>query len=603
MKSWDDIVELLAERRKQLQVPFSRMQTVCDLYNSDLAVPLPELHKNELPAIANLATQGIDQYGMRIASVLPDVSYPSSKPGVKRHDEESRTRRQVAYGMLQANDYRLQMRRRARWFVAYTTAPTLVSWDSKHGCPRWQPMTPLGTFPGHTVNPDDVHPPDCIFTFRRSLNWLKAQYPEEHRKLRKGASRPDASIEIIMYVDDAQVTLGASSPAATDADPYIIQTDDGRLPHVHLGTAPNRANIPLAVVPGRITLDRPMGMIDSMVGQYMQEAEFMALATIAARKAIFPDLWLVAPNGGNAQIVKTANGLRGEVGKISGGTLDVVQPQPGYLTMPVMDRLRENQRLTAGIPADLTGEAGTNVRTGRRANQLVSAVVDFPIQEAQDVFAASQRQELVVAAALDKAYSKGSKVFHVSWKGARGTVEYDAKTLWKDAAPPVVDYAYAGTDTNGLVIEGGQRLGMETMSKRTFMHIDPLIADADLEHDQLTAEGLEAALISGIQQQAASGQIPPADVARIMLLVATDKMDLAAAVGKVQQEAQERQATPVPEGDPAAMPGLAMPGMGAEAPVEAIGAPPDSMGNLNSLLMKLRGPQMTTAPEEASVMG
>lgn len=596
--NFDDVMELLAERRRILQTPFSRMQTVCDLYNSDLAVPLPELNKNELPAIANLATQGIDQYGMRIASVMPDISYPSAKPGMKKHDEESRTRRQVSYGWWQENDYRMQMRRRARWFVAYTTAPVMVRWDSKRKCPVWQPITPLGTFPAQTSNPDDVHPPDSILTFRRTYGWLCDYDADAARKLKIGNKTKSAPVDLVMYVDAEVIILGASVPGAVDS----AYDDDGRRSYVHLHTVANRAGIPLVVVPGRITLDRPMGMIDSMVGQYLQEAEFMALATIAARKAIFPDLWLVAPNGGNAQIVKTANGLRGEVGKITGGSLDVVQPQPGYLTMPVMDRLRENQRLTAGIPADLTGEAGTNVRTGRRANQLVSAVVDFPIQEAQDVFAASQRQELVIAAALDKTYSRGSKTYYVSWKGARGQVDYDARVLWKDAPPPVVDYAYAGTDSNGLVIEGGQRLGMGTMSRASFMAIDPLVSDPDLEMDLITSEGLTDAMVMGIKEQAASGQIPPSDVAKIARLVKQNRMDLADAIEQVQKEAQERQAAQVAPTDPAAQPGLALPGAGAES-AAAIPPPADSMGNLNSLLMKLRGPQMASPAEEASVMG
>lgn len=596
--NFDDVMRLLTERRQNLATPFSRMQRVCDLYNSDLAVPLPELGKNELPAIANLATQGIDQYGMRIASVLPDITYPSAKPGVKRHDDDARDRRQVSYGWWQENNYRLQMRRRARWFVAYTCAPVLLRWDSKIACPRWQPISPLGTFPAPTANLDDVQPPDCIFTFRRNYGWLEDNYPDQARRVRVSNKNRNTVLDLVMYVDADVIILGASVPGSTIE---AIYDESGRHNHIELGKVANRAGIPLAVIPGRISLDRPMGMIDSMVGQYLQEAEFMALATIAARKAIFPDLWLVAPTGGNVQIVKPANGLRGEVGKVVGGNLEAIQPQPGYLTMPVMDRLRENQRLTAGIPADLTGEAGTNVRTGRRASQLVSAVVDFPVQEAQEVFAASQRQELLVAAALDKAYSGASKTFYVSWKGARGQVTYDARTLWSDAPPPVVDYAYAGTDSNGLVIEGGQRLGMGTMSRKTFMGIDPLVADADLEEDLIVAEGLQAALIQGIQQQAAAGQIPPSDVARIMDLVRTNRLDLAEAVAKVQQEAQERQAQQAEPGSPETMPGIALPGAGAEA--GAIPPPQDSMSNLNQLLMQLRGPQRESPAEAASVMG
>ena len=50
-----------------------------------------------------------------------------------------------------------------------------------------------------------------------------------------------------------------------------------------------------------------------------------------------------------------------------------------------------------------------------------------------------------------------------------------------------------------------------------------------------------------------------------MELVKNDQMELAEAVEKVQREAQERQAEVMPAGSPETMPGLAAPGMGAEA--------------------------------------
>jgi hypothetical protein len=91
-------------------------------------------------------------------------------------------------------------------------------------------------------------------------------------------------------------------------------------------------------------------------------------------------------------------------------------------------------------------------------------------------------------------------------------------------------------------------------------------------------------MLQSIQMQAQQGAIPPADLARIMSLVIQDKKDLAGAVQAVQKEAQERQATAVPQGAPEAMPGLAMAGMGAEAPVEA---PPAGPPNLDALLAQL----------------
>jgi hypothetical protein len=123
---------------------------------------------------------------------------------------------------------------------------------------------------------------------------------------------------------------------------------------------------------------------------------------------------------------------------------------------------------------------------------------------------------------------------------------------------------------------------MGTMSKRSFMAIDPLVEDPEFEHDAVVAEQLESALLVSIQQQASQGTIPPADLARIMELVANDQMELAEAVDKVQKEAQERQAQQVEATSPEAQPGLAMPGMGAEA--ATVAPPPGGGGGLAGLL-------------------
>jgi hypothetical protein len=143
----------------------------------------------------------------------------------------------------------------------------------------------------------------------------------------------------------------------------------------------------------------------------------------------------------------------------------------------------------------------------------------------------------------------------------------------------VVSYSHPGADINNLVIGGGQRVGMGTMSKRSFMAIDPLVDDPEFEHDTVIAEQLEQALLSSVQQQAVAGAIPPGDLARIIELVKNNNMELPQAVEKVQKEAQERQATLVEEMAPEAQPGLAMPGAGAESPV----APPPEMAQEPSM--------------------
>ena len=315
---------------------------------------------------------------------------------------------------------------------------------------------------------------------------------------------------------------------------------------------------------------------------YQMQARLMALEVIAVQKGVFPDTWLIGRPGETPQIVNPADGLTGEVGLVRGGDLRDMQMQPGYMTNPAIDRLERAQRLTAGIPPEFGGESTTNIRTGRRGDAVLSAVVDFPVQEAQRIMARSLQEENELAVTMSKKYAgnKG-KSFYVTSKNAKGRVDYTPNDNF-DSTDNVVIYSQAGADINNLVIGGGQRVGMGTMSKRSFMAIDPLVEDPEFEHDAVVAEQLEQALLVSIQQQASEGSIPPADLARIMELVSTNQLELAEAVEKANKEAQERQASTVDAAAPEAQPGLAMPGMGAEA--KAMPAPPGGGGGLGELL-------------------
>ena len=139
----------------------------------------------------------------------------------------------------------------------------------------------------------------------------------------------------------------------------------------------------------RINLDHAQGQFDGILGMYQMQARLMALEVIAVQKGVFPDTWLVGRAGETPQIVNPADGLTGEVGVVRGGDLKDMALQPGYMTNPAIDRLERAQRLTAGIPSEFGGESTTNIRTGRRGDAVLSAVVDFPVQEAQRIMAVS----------------------------------------------------------------------------------------------------------------------------------------------------------------------------------------------------------------------
>ena len=574
MKSPEEIVGLLRERESNLEPSFARMRRVRAAYDGDIVVPLPELDDNEQVAVANLLAQGLDQTAMRIASVMPDVVMPPTKDDQKQAEKRASTRRRAVLGWWQHNRMDIKLSKRARHMLGYASSPVSLRYDPKAGLPVWTVRDPLTTFPAPMFGPDDMAPYDTIFTYERTFSWLQDNYPEGAEKIRHQDVQGSDLYQLVEYCDPEETVL-----VAVGRDPRAQTTwhrhADYSPPLAELERTVNRTGVCPVVVAGRINLDQPQGQFDQMLGMYQMQAKLMALEVLAVQKGIFPDTWLVSNPGETPQIVNTANGLTGEVGVLKGGTLRDSVVNPGFMTNPTIDRLERAQRLTAGIPAEFGGESGSNIRTGRRGEAVLSAVVDFPVQEARRMLAASLEIENKRAIALMKTYAGNRpQSFYVTMKGAKGVVDYTPNKDF-DTDDNRVMFSHPGADMNDLVIGAGQRIGMGTMSKRSFMQIDPMVDDAEHEHDAVISESLEQALLASLQTQAAQGALPPNDLARIAELVRTDRAELADAVQKVQEEAQERQASQVPPGSPELMPGIAQPGAGAEAqPAQAAAGRP-----------------------------
>lgn len=564
--SIESILTMLSERRTTYGPVLNQMMKLRDAYNGDIIVPLPEMDRNERSSVANLISTGLDQTAMRIASTTPNVFFPPLKPGDRASERRAATRRRATLGWWDANKMNLKLRRRARFMIGYASSPVVLRPDPKRGIAKWEVRSPLTAYPAMSEDIDNITPTDCIFSFGRSYKWMKANYPNSAYKFWANGEEPSAQTmyDIVEYVDADCWVL-----AAVEVNPVTPSVIPGQssMRYVELERIPNRTGLCPAVVPGRITLDRQQGQFDGLVGMYQMQAKLMALEVIAVERGIFPDTYLVSRPGETAKFVSGPyDGRTGMVNVIAGGDLREAGLQQGMGPTATIDRLERNMRITSGIPAEFGGESNSNIRTGKRGDAILSAVVDFPVQEAQELLGESLVEENKRAIAIAKSYfGEERRSFYVSFRGAQGHVDYVPNKDF-ETDDNVVTYSYAGSDANSLVVGLGQRVGLGTLSKRSAQEIDPLVADPELEHDRVVAESLEQALLLSVQQQAQQGQIPPNDLARIMQLVVTDKLPLAEAVDAVHKQAQERQATPAPVGAPETMPGLAQPQMGAEQP-------------------------------------
>ena len=613
MKSIDEILALYKQRVSFYGPMHSRMRLIQSIYNGTAEIPLPDMERSEMPSVPNLLASGVDQMAGRIASVTPNVIF--AEKSVNRTEKRRvNTASRVVTGWWQQDRLMMKMKQRARHLIAYGMSPVVVRW--KEDRPTWQVRHPLETFPSTDLVAGQVQPTDCIFAYRRSVAWLRSMGygPQVAQVTGKWDMPNDASMLLIEYVDKDCTQLILTSYSEGN-DISTMWESAGKMRGVILEYVELLGDEMPVTVPMRITLDGAAGQFDNMIGMYFMQARLMALETIAVEKGIFPDTYIVSRPGEVGRILDGPHdGRTGLINIIAGGDIRTEQPQPGYLTNPTIDRLERNQRVTAGIPAEFGGESSSNIRTGRRGDAVLSAVIDFPVAEAQEVFAFSLEEENEIAIDMAKRYigDKTTTIF-VGTGNATKAVTYTPNQVFPDDEH-VVSYPAAGTDVNSLIIGLGQRIGLGIMSKETAASLDPFIDNPEVEHDRIIAEGLEQALVASIQQQAAGGQIPPLVLAKVMQLVKGDRMEIAEALQKVTDDAAEEQRKAEEEAMAAqagmgGMPGMSPEGamagatmgamMGPEAAAQ-VGSPIPGTGqgmeDLGAMLGALRRPAMTVAP-------
>ena len=601
MKTNEEILNLYRERIKLYGGLHGKMRQIQDIYHGQAKIPLPEVERTQMPSIPNLLAQGVDQMAGRIASVTPTVTFAAKDPNKRSEHRRSAPASRVVSGYWQSDRLMMKMKQRARHMIAYGMSPCVVRWDYKTGRPTWQVRNPMECFPNPDIQTGQVQPHDVIFAYRRSVGWLRSQGygPAVFALLGNQDQRADYQMLMLEYIDPegTKLVLTAHQDTTNTWGNPNLQVEGKRVA-VTLEEVPSPGNIATVTLPMRITLDTMQGQFDNMIGMYYHQAKLMALESIAVEKGIFPDTYLVSRPGEVGRFLDGPHdGRTGMVNVISGGDIREVQSQPGYLTNPTIDRLERAQRVTAGIPSEFGGESATNIRTGRRGDAVLSAVIDYPVAEAQENFSYALEQENKIAMQMAKTIEGDTeRTIFVGVGNSSSAVTYKANQVFQEESH-VVGYPVTGSDVNQLVVGMGQRIGLGIMSKETAAQLDPFIDNPETEHDRVVAEGLETALLQGLQNQAAQGAIPPMVLAKVMDLVRSDKMELAEAFNKVtedaQKEAQAKQeeenagAAPSPD---ALMADAAMAAMaGPQAPAQAIpGANPDqeTLGNMLNTLRK-----------------
>lgn len=608
MREPAEVLSLYYDRRRRQSEMHSAMLQIDSIYDGTATIPLPDAGKDVQPAVPNLLAQGVDQMASRIASVIPVVSFTPDRDS-RAAERRSKTASRAVTAWWQADRMPLKMKRRARHLISYGLSPVSIGYDFDCQRPTWKLRDPRTTYPSTETYGETFTPENVLFAYRRNVAWLAhngygdAVYYITGKTLSQMTG--DTQMLLLESVEPEGSCLyltGYDEPFDTQSGRFtgtsLVEIVGGRNPAkcVLLKYVPSPSGKMLATVPYRIALNGPSGQFNTMVSQFFTWARLMALEILAVEKGIFPDTYLVGrPNEHPDFIDGPHDGRTGKVNIVTGGNIQTENFQPGYMTQPLIDRLERNQRLTAGIPSEFGGESGDNIRTARRGDAVLSGVIDFPIAEAQQVFEYALAEENKAAISLAKHFDGTAPVtIFVGIGNETQKVTYVADEVFTHD-DHVVGYPITGTDVNTMLMATGQRVGLGTQSKRSAMEMDPVIANPELEHDRIIAEGLESALISGIQQQAASGALPPMIVAKVMDLVAKDRMEIAEAMTKVTEEAAAAAQQQTPPGMPPSADQMAAPGAAALTGSPIPGASP-GQEDLSSLMSTLRKPTMTVMP-------
>ena len=601
----DEIMVCYTQRKERLDPLHKAALEVRQAYYGDITLPLPEIDRSEKPLVANLLWSTGEQKSMRVASTMPNIYYPSMSPGQKTYDARARDRRNVNLAWWDLDRQKLKLRKRARHLVYYAHSPVMLHphFGTRNTPPRpsWQVRNPLATL-APEIEVGEVCPPDIIFTYPKSFAWLTQKYPGAAAKFGLERDVQDGTVVILEYQDeDDNVLAVVGSRVERRATTYFNDLPPVRAEMIlELERTPNIVGRCTAVVAGGIGLEHPRGSFDGTIGMWQAMGKLMALEVIGMQRSIWPEEWLISdPTSDGVKVLTPADPLHGVMGVIEGGKLQPVTPNINQAGQQMIDRLERSVRIESSTPAELGGESTSNIRTGRRGDQILSSVLDFPLQEFQEILAVSLQEEDKIAIAIDKAYFPQSKSYFIS--STAGEITYEASKLW-DSDTHFVFYSHAGVDAQGIVVELGQLVGTGLISKRSAMETHPLIEDPQGEFDRMTAERLDDGLLNGLAQMAQDPNLAPvvAQVAQNLqlgdmavpdaVLKVHEAMQVMQAQMQAQQQAQMGAGPPgagAPGGAPPGGPGpeAAQPGMGQPQP--AIAAPPQGLTNLTQLLRQL----------------
>lgn len=605
-KTWDEAVATV-ELRRSNDSPLKRaMIEVRDRINGDYVIPMPDV-KGE-PALAPMGpaviVDAIEGPAMRANTTRPAISVPALEPGKTSDGAGSPAfaarRRRLYYGTWHYSAMDLMMGRAYRHLGGYGEMGMTTCWDFENGRAKIELRDPLTTYAAPQAPEDVAEPADVGFIYGKSAAFIRGAYGDVPgvRDMMEKADAGDALWDILEWIDESNIYIGLLGQRRQFTSSVWGERNVGANAKL-LRAWPNRAGMTPAAVGARVTLDKIASTVSRIIGSTDLMDRLTNLDIVAAERAVFPDRYVIGQDGRTPTLVKGkwVDGRTGQtnvildaqqVGQLTGG--------PTQVTGQTIGMIERNARGATGASALFGGEVSGSLRSGQTVNALGAMSIDPRIQEMQMIM---ERKLATINTAVHettKGYLKGKMIFFSGWPSDTGHTEIEAKHL--ESKENVVNYPFPGASVSEITVALAQLVGTKMMSRKTARRKHPMIEDAELEEHDSQLETLLEAMEQGYFTQVASGAIPMIAAGDAYEAISQGK-SLVEATRIADEKARKLQAAQAPSPEegmsqaPQAMPGLSMPGMGAESqPPEEIvtnAGPNGDQENFRMLARALRG--------------
>lgn len=618
-KSFDDIVQVVENRRAANSDLINEMLEVRKRYHADYIIPMPDLDDQpDLPPLTPaLVANAIDAPALDAGQVLPDVFCPpidfTKHTGVKSR-EYARKREHAVKSTWYASKMRLQLYRMFRHMCGYASATILTRPNYKLGMPYIEIRDPLSAYP----EPKDAKDLDRVanigFIHGRSATWLRNRFPaaaEENGGPIPRIERTDIEMwDMIEWWDDDQLVWGILGPQYPRNGRYQGNLNVAAR-HFHLKTFRNKIGRCPAVTMPRITLDRIATQVAHNTGIIDFMGRLLMLDMIAAERNVFPDRYIVGERNEMPRITSNAgnwaDGRTGQTNMLEGvSQIGELKSQPDPMTRAAYDTLERNYKVSTGMSGLTMGENTSNLRTGRAISEIYGVSVDPRVMELQRIaeHGLAEMNEDILAT-WESCWPDDKVTLFAGFAGNRSVDEIRPAKHIEGEHRNAVTYTIAGADVQQTTIALGQLYGTDAISLDTMRRKHPYIDDAEVEKRLVDGERIERAMFDTVLAKAQNGELPLTYLARVSRGI-IDGKTIDEAVEEADEKLREEQAT-APEAPPEGMgaPPEAMPGLEAAAPageqVAALGAgpgpqpggppigPTDGQVGLDQLMSAMRG--------------